>query len=102
MISKVAATVIPLAIVLMFVAANEQPQPRPPYIMSEYEGDLLKLEREAIDAAFSAQITKLWQVWMSDDKGQPDRAVNGASQARKAYVASRHAIDKREAELRSK
>jgi hypothetical protein len=76
--------------------------PRPPYVASEYEGDLLKLEREAIDEAFRAKITQLWQVWMSDDRGQPDRAVNGASQARKAYVASRHAIDKRESELRSK
>jgi hypothetical protein len=104
MISKVAATVVALAFVLMFVAANELPQPAPPplYIVTQYEGRLLELERAAIDDAFRAQITKLWQVWMSDEKGQPARAVNGATQARKAYTASMQEIDKREANLRSK
>jgi len=102
MISKVTATAVLLTVVLMFVAANEQVPLPPPYEVSEYEADLLKLEREAIDAAFQAKITQLWTVWMSDERGQPARAVNGASQARKAYVASRHAIDRREKELRSK
>src|SRR4029077_6917851 len=96
MISKVAATVIPLAIVLLFVAANE-PTP-PPYVVGPYESELLKLEREAINDAFRAKITQLWTVWMSDDHGQPARAVNGATQARKAYPASMTEIERREEE----
>jgi hypothetical protein len=104
MISKIVATLVALVIILMLVAANELPQPAPPplYVISPYEGRLLELERAAIDDAFRQKITQLWTVWMSDDKGQPARAVNGASQARKAYIASMQEIDKREANLRSK
>jgi len=102
MISKVAATVVPIAIILMFVAANEPSQQIPPYVVTKYEADLLRLEREAINDAFRAKITQLWQVWMSDDRGQPARAVAGATQARKAFVASMTEIDRRENDLRSK
>ena len=100
MLSKVGASAVLLAIVLMMVAAGEQSPP--PYVMSKYEGRLLELERAAIDDAFRAKITQLWQVWMSDDKGQPARAVAGAAQARKAYIASMQEIDRREENLRSK
>jgi hypothetical protein len=97
MISRITATAVLLAVVLMLMAANELPSPLPPhYVAGKYESDLLKLERAAIDDAFRAKITQLWTVWMSDDKGQPARAVNGATQARKAYTASMQEIDKRE------
>jgi hypothetical protein len=101
MISKVAASLVLLAIILMFAAAGEQlPSPSPPqlYVVTKYEGKLLELEREAINDAFRAKITQLWTVWMSDDKGQPARAVTGAAQARKAYIASMQEIDRREEE----
>jgi hypothetical protein len=98
MLGKVAASLVLLAIVLMLVAANEPLSQPPPYVVSKYEGDLLKLEREAINDAFRAKITQLWTVWMSDDKGQPARAVNGALQARKAYTTSMQEIDRREEE----
>jgi len=102
MISKVTASVVPLAVILLFVAANDQPQQIPPYVVTKYEAELLKLEREAINDAFRAKITQLWTVWMSDDRGQPARAVAGATQARKAFVASMTEIDRREDDLRRK
>jgi hypothetical protein len=97
MIGRVTASTVLLAILLMLVAANEQPPP-PPYVVSKYEGKLLELEREAINDAFKQKITSLWTVWMSDEKGQPARAVTGATQARKAYVASMTEIERREEE----
>jgi hypothetical protein len=102
MTGKVTASIVLFAIVLMFVAAGEPLPPPPPYVVSKYEGRLLELERAAIDDAFRAQITKLWTVWMSDDRGQPARAVNGAAQARKAYATSMTEIDRRANDLRSK
>jgi hypothetical protein len=102
MFSRVAASIVLLAVVLMFIAAGEQLPPPPPYVVSKYEGKLIELEREAINDAFRQKITSLWIVWMSDDRGQPARAVAGASQARKAYIASMQEIDRRENDLRSK
>jgi hypothetical protein len=102
MLSKVAASVVLLAVVLMLVAANEQPPQPQPYVVGKYEGKLLELEREAINDAFRQKITSLWTVWMSDERGQPARAVNGALQARKAYTASMQEIERRENDLRSK
>jgi len=102
MISKIAATATLLAIVLMLMAANEQQPAPPPYVAGKYESRLLELERAAIDDAFRAQITKLWAVWMSDEKGQPARAVTGATQARKAYTASMTEIERSEEENRKR
>lgn len=71
-----------------------------PYQLSKFEPRLLELERVAIDDAFKQKITSLWTVWMSDDRGQPGRAINGAVQARKAYVASMTEIERREEDLK--
>jgi hypothetical protein len=97
-------TVVLLAIVLMMVAAGEQSSspPPPPYLVTKYEGQLLTLEREAINDAFRAKITQLWTVWMSDDRGQPARAVAGATQARKAFVQSMQELDRREEEQKKR
>jgi hypothetical protein len=102
MISKITATATLLAIVLMLMAANEQSPPPPPYVAGKYESKLLELERAAIDDAFRAKITQLWTVWMSDEKGQPARAVIGATQARKAYTASMQEIERREEEQKKR
>jgi len=75
---------------------------QPVYEVSKYEGRLLELERAAIDDAFRQKITQLWTVWMSDDKGQPARAVAGAAQARKAYIESITEIERREAEQKKR
>jgi hypothetical protein len=102
MTGKVAASVVLLALVVMFVAAGEPLPPPSPFVVTKYEGRLLQLERAAIDDAFRQKITQLWSVWMSDDRGQPARAINGAAQARKAYAISMTEIDRRENDLRSK
>jgi hypothetical protein len=75
---------------------------QPVYVVSKYEGRLLELERAAIDDAFRQKITSLWTVWMSDDRGQPARAVAGAAQARRAYIASMQEIERREAEQKKR
>lgn len=79
--------------------AEAQPQPQP-YQLSKFEPRLLELEREAIENAFKQKITSLWTVWMSDDRGQPERAINGAVQARKAYIASMTEIERREEDVK--
>jgi len=60
-----------------------------------YDRRILDLERTAIEAAFNEQIVHLYQTWMKDDTGQPDRAGKGAQQARRAYIRSMAAIDQR-------
>jgi hypothetical protein len=73
-----------------------------PYVITEYDSRLLELERKAIEDAFAQKITSLWTVWMSDDRGQPARALTGAAQARKAFVASMQQLDRRERELKER
>jgi hypothetical protein len=65
-----------------------------------HEAHLLELDRRAIEDAYMDQIKHLFQVWMKDDKGQPQRALVGARQARKAYIGSMEGIEKRERELK--
>ena len=71
-----------------------------PYVVTKYEPRLLELEREAIEEAFKQKITSLWIVWMSDERGQPTRAITGATQARKAFIASMQQIERREEEYK--
>jgi hypothetical protein len=73
---------------------------QPVYVVTKYEPRLLELERKAIEDAFTQKITSLFIVWMSDERGQPARAITGATQARKAFIASMTEIDRREADLR--
>ena len=68
------------------------------YQVSKYEGRLLELERAGIDDAFKQKITQLWTTWVLDVRGQPSRAVAGATQARQAYIASMQEIERREEE----
>jgi hypothetical protein len=78
----------------------EEAGAQPVYVVTKLEPRILALEREAVDDAFKQKITSLWIVWMSDDRGQPARAVNGAVQARKAYIASIQQIERREEEFK--
>jgi hypothetical protein len=67
-----------------------------------HEQKFIELDRAAIEAAYRDQIMHLFEVWMKDDSGQPDRAVKGARQARKAFASSMDAIDERERELKQR
>src|SRR4030095_16169809 len=100
------AIIVIILLVLAFIGYlsarwdETQAQDRPAYQLSKFEPRMLKLERRAIDDAFRQKITSLWTVWMSDDRGQPARAIAGATQARKAYIASMQEIERREENLK--
>src|SRR4030095_2325726 len=101
-------TLIIIIIILFALAAfgyftgrwGDDAEAQSAYVVTKYELRLLELEREAVDDAFKQKITSLWTVWMSDERGQPGRAVTGATQARKAYIASMQELDKREEEYK--
>jgi hypothetical protein len=72
--------------------AEAQPLPS-----SKYNARLLELDHEAVEQAYKNQIMHLFETWMKDERGQPQRAVNGARQAQRAYVGAMIEIEKREA-----
>jgi hypothetical protein len=96
-----------LLVVIALVAAiavGAQSQPLPPkgtFVgrVSPYDDRILQLDLEAIDEAYRKQVELLFSVWIKDDKGQPERATTGIQQARRAYILSRQAIEKRMREL---
>src|SRR5262245_31356921 len=69
---------------------------------SPYDDRILQLDLEAIDEAYRKQVELLFSVWMKDDKGQPQRATQGIQQARRAYLLSREALEKRARELQER
>jgi hypothetical protein len=71
-------------------AAIAEPPP------SKWDADINRLTQEALDEAYRNQLVHLFSVWMKDDTGQPARAVNGARQARHAYISVMVEIEKRE------
>jgi hypothetical protein len=66
---------------------------------SPYDKHLLELDRVALDAAYQTQLTKLFGVWMSDEHGQPQRAIVGANRARRAYIGVMREIEAREGKM---
>jgi hypothetical protein len=66
---------------------------------SRYEAELIALERAAVDQAYHDQIVHLFQIWMKDAAGQPQRAITGARTARKAYEDVRENLARREQAL---
>ena len=62
---------------------------------SLWDEHLVELDRIALDSAYTDQLHHLFLNWMKDDSGQPDRAVRGAQQARRAYILVRTAIEER-------
>ncbi|HEY7415727.1 MAG TPA: hypothetical protein VH593_11085 [Ktedonobacteraceae bacterium] len=68
------------------------PEPRP----SKWDARMLFLDREALDEAYKDRLVHVFAVWMKDDTDQPRRAINGARQARHAYIEVITEIEKRE------
>lgn len=64
-------------------------------VPAQYEAELIEIDRQAVEAAYRYQVQALFQGWMKDSAGQPDRMLRGVNQARKAYVESMRAIDER-------
>jgi hypothetical protein len=75
--------------------AEGQERDVPTLQSSIYDDHLNTLDREAIEDAYRNQITHLFQTWMKDEQGQPKRALTGHRQARKAFLESMAAIDRR-------
>ena len=79
---------------LAAVAAQAEPA-------SPFEDRFVTLEREAIDLAYRNQVERLFSTWLKDPAGQPDRALSGIRNARRAYTGAMQEIEKREG-LRTK
>lgn len=75
--------------------AHSEPQRYPPLEHSKYDQRLDALDKDAIEDAYRDVITRLFSTWMKDSTGQPQRALNGARQARKAYIDSMNEIENR-------
>jgi len=81
-------------------AQGEQMRTEPHLVLllppSKWDDKLLQLDRQALDEAYLKKIEQLFSVWVSDDTGQPERAVKGAAQAKRAYIEAQRALDMRE------
>jgi hypothetical protein len=85
-----------LAILLLSVAKEDIARSETPDLPpSVYDEALEKLDREAIQEAYKAQIAHLFSTWMKDKQHQPFRALTGHRQARQAYIDSMSGIDAR-------
>jgi hypothetical protein len=89
----VLGTVMGVLIGLFAQPATPAPDPPP----SPWDKHLLDLDEQAVDAAYVEHIKQLFEVWMKDAQGQPERAVSGARRARRAYIGVMMEIEKRKA-----
>ena len=46
---------------------------------------------EAMDEALKDRVKQLFEIWMKDDRGQPERAANGTQRGINAYLHGRSA-----------
>jgi hypothetical protein len=83
---------------LLFLPQDVEPAAVTEPAPSAWDARMIELDGEALDLAYRTQIANLFQVWMKDEHDQPKRAVNGARQARHAYIAVRTEIDRRAGE----
>jgi hypothetical protein len=67
-----------------------------PLLPSKFDKELIALDKEAIKQAYHDQVVRLFAVWMKDEHDQPRRALVGINQARRAYIESMTALEKRE------
>src|SRR5215831_2424237 len=98
-----AMIVLGLSLVLDDEKATGAPQPRlqsaiPGQPASTWDSRMFALDRDATDAAYVEHLKKLILVALSrpDDPHSFERAVVGAINTRKAYIAIMEGIDKRE------
>jgi hypothetical protein len=91
---RILVCLISLAVLLAAVALQGEAVP-PASAPSVYDEELARIDREALGAAYRAQVIHLYEVWMRDPTGQPERAVAGERRARKAFIDAMTAIDAR-------
>jgi hypothetical protein len=64
-----------------------------------YDARLLELDRQAIETAYQDKVQHLFEIWLQDPTGQPQRALVGVASARKAYIGAMTAIELRQKQL---
>lgn len=66
---------------------------------STYQRELLQLDKEAVKEAYKEHAKKLFNNWIVDSTGQPDRMITGLRTAQQAYIGAMVEINKYEQEL---
>jgi hypothetical protein len=96
-----------LAIVLLSIARDNEEahgETLPPKgafvgVKTPWDAQMVALDQEALDEAYRSQLEHLFAIWMKDDAHQPQRAITGAQQARRAYILVMREIEKRKKAL---
>lgn len=106
---RIALTVIIVLIILFALAGfgyfsggwDVQAEPRTvdPYGELPLDAVLLPIDKRALETAYSAHLTKLWTVWLTDGAKDATHFRNGLRIARGAYRQAADGIAKREEEL---
>ena len=60
----------------------------------ETKGKIRTILLEATEQALKDHVIKMHEVWMRDEKGQPERATNGTRQGVKAFLSGRSFLQK--------
>jgi hypothetical protein len=69
---------------------------QPPLSSSKYDQDIIELDRVALNEAYRERVRHLFGVWMADPRDQPNRALTGVANARRAFIGALTEIEKRE------
>jgi hypothetical protein len=72
----------------------------PPLERSQYDDHLLALDRDALETAYSHQVEFLFEGWMKDPTGQPERFLSGIRKVTRAYIAAMDGAKAREDEIK--
>lgn len=84
--------IIAVLVVMLLIGAAwldaAPPKPTLDCIPADVREKVRALSKRAIDDAFQDQVKNVFEVWMRDPTGQPDRARKGLNNAIKAYVES--------------
>jgi len=80
--------------------ALAQGQPMDVYAGIPPDTKLLALDKAALEAAYTARLIRLFDVWLSSTQGQdPTNFQNGLRIARRGYTLAAQALAKRETEI---
>jgi hypothetical protein len=81
-----ASALLPAAVLVVLIAATDPPPVKYCVQDQQQEERIHRLMSQALDDAFKAHISHLFDIWVKDPAEQPARAVNGASTGVNAYV----------------
>jgi hypothetical protein len=79
-----------------FLTGAWETQAQAPVVSKAHEERLLELDRKAIEEAYVRHVRALFLNWLKDPSDQPERALQGMARARRAYVDSIQAVERRE------